>query len=358
MTAVLIDGHALYDGSQLRGIGEYVRQLVDHLAGDDAISLSALVTRDTSLPEGVGRELVRRFSPNRFSRREHALFLPLDIRRRRFDVYHSPAQHPPAAIRKPWVQTLHSIDDHPALAAEQRRWRRFGPRIRSAAAVIVATDHARDGVIDLMGLDSSKVHVVPFGVSPAFRAAVSAPNVDTPYLLYVGEYGPHKGYREAFEVISGLAERGFPHRLQVAGRLAEWHREEISRLLAVAKHSERVDLVGHVQQARLVDLYAGATAVVFTSRCEAFGFPLVEAMAMAVPVVAFDNTAIPSVLGDGGVTVPDGDVGAIVDAVAELITDAAFRNRVATAARHRSTRFDWDECAAAHKGIYAAAAGG
>jgi glycosyltransferase involved in cell wall biosynthesis len=261
-------------------------------------------------------------------------------------------------MRKPWVQTLHSLDDHPALAEERRRWQRLGPRIRSATAVIVATDHARDGVIDLMDLDPGRVHVVPFGVSPAFRLAAPAPTVDTPYLLYVGEYGPHKGYREAFESISGLAERGFPHRLEVAGRLAPWHQEEVTRLLAVTKHPERVDLLGHVDQARLVDLYAGATAVVMTSRCEAFGFPLVEAMAMAIPVVAFDNTAIPSVLGDGGVTVPDGDVGAVVDAVAEIITDPAFRNRVAVAARRRSVLFDWQDCAAAHKRIYAAAAEG
>jgi glycosyltransferase involved in cell wall biosynthesis len=155
-----------------------------------------------------------------------------------------------------------------------------------------------------------------------------------------------------------LAERGFPHRLVVAGRLAEWHRGAISRLLAGTKHPERVDLIGHVDQARLVGLYASATAVVFTSRCEAFGFPLVEAMAMAIPVVAFDNTAIPSVLADGGVTVPDGDVGAVVDAVAEVITDAEFRNRVAAAARRRSVLFDWRDCAAAHKRIYAAAAEG
>ncbi|MFY9614168.1 MAG: glycosyltransferase, partial [Candidatus Dormiibacterota bacterium] len=261
MTRVLIDGRALYDGNRFRGIGVYLRQLVEHMQPPPGLDVSVMVTSDTALPAGFRAEHVSRRLSNRFAGLEHRLRLPGDLRGLSFDVYHSPSQEPPGRMNRPWLQTLHAVDDHPSLVAEQERWRKLAPRIRSAAAVIVATNHARDGVVDLLGLDADRVHVVPHGVDSRFQPEPSMRDDSEPYVLYVGEYGPWKGYAEAFEVAANLRAAGLPHRLKVVGQLAPWVRPVVDELLATSAAPDRIDLLGDLAQDDLARVYQGASAL-------------------------------------------------------------------------------------------------
>jgi glycosyltransferase involved in cell wall biosynthesis len=94
---------------------------------------------------------------------------------------------------------------------------------------------------------------------------------------------------------------------------------------------------------------------VVTSRHEGFGLPALEAMACATPVVAFDNTAIPEVVGDGGTLVSDGDVGALVGAVRAVIDDDEVRRSHVTRGLARAALFSWRRSAEAHAAVYRAA---
>jgi glycosyltransferase involved in cell wall biosynthesis len=67
---------------------------------------------------------------------------------------------------------------------------------------------------------------------------------------------------------------------------------------------------------------------------EQFGHVLVEAMACGVPVIGSDSGAIPEVIGDAGLIVPEGNVDALADAIQSLISAPALR--VDLAARGRS----------------------
>ena len=96
MTDLLIDAIALGDDSY-RGIGTYVRQLLAGLVQRDEMKVTALCRHDTELPAGIRPLPIHRVAPGRFRRLEHELLLPLDLRRHRADVFHSPALDPPWA---------------------------------------------------------------------------------------------------------------------------------------------------------------------------------------------------------------------------------------------------------------------
>ncbi|MDP9326179.1 MAG: glycosyltransferase family 4 protein [Candidatus Dormibacteraeota bacterium] len=353
---MLIDGRALYDGNRFRGIGVYLRQLVDHLRPPSGLSVSVLVTGKTAVPAGLTAQRVIRRLSNRFAGLEHQLRLPGDLRRLEFDLFHSPSQEPPRRMDRPWVQTLHDVADHPSLAAERERWRGVAPRIRTAAVVIVPSEYARTSVIDLMDLDPDRVYVVHHGVDPRFRPDPLMRDDSEPYVLYVSEYGPWKGYAEAFEVVANLRSAGLPHRLKVAGQLAPWVRPLVEQLVAAAAAPERIDLLGFVSHDDLARAYQGASALVMTSHMEGFGLPLVEAMASGVPVVAFGNTAIPEVVGEGGVIVPDGDVPAMTEEIVATLRDPARWQALSDRGVRRAQRFDWRRNADDHIRLYLQAA--
>jgi alpha-1,3-rhamnosyl/mannosyltransferase len=224
--------------------------------------------------------------------------------------------------------------------------------------VIVVSQYVADRAIELLNLDPSRVHVVHHGVAPAFLPLrqrldrQASPAERDPYLLLVSEYGPHKGYGEAFRLISRLAEQGHAHRLVVAGTVAPWWRPQIDRLLQTCAHPDRVTFTDYLDDDQLVGWYQNADAVVITSRAEGFGLPAIEAMACATPVVAFDNTALPEIIGSGGILVADGDVTAMAQAVSGLVSDVSRWRSASSAAYGHSRRFSWANSARAHAAVY------
>jgi glycosyltransferase involved in cell wall biosynthesis len=353
-STIVVDGRRLGEGSAYRGIGTYVRNLLAGLVAVDGIEVKALATADTPLPPGVTRVPLRRWAGGRLLTLEHDLRLAADLRRSGAAVAHSPALDPPRRSPVPWVQTVHDLIplafDDAEFAIERRRWRRYGPRIRRAAAVVTPSRHSADHAADALGLDRSRVHVIPHGIEPQFRRG--PPLSARPYVLYVGAWGPHKGYAEAMEAVAALADAGHPHRLVIAGRQDDWMRGRIQRVLDRARRPDLVDVVGFVDD--LPALYRGAAALLVTSRHEGFGLPALEAMACGTPVVAFANTAIPEVVGDGGALVADGDVGELVSAVRAVLEDEDLRRSSVERGIARASQFSWRRSAEAHAEVYLA----
>jgi glycosyltransferase involved in cell wall biosynthesis len=351
-----VDGYALSDGSQFRGIGTYLHHLLGGLADRGDMTVRLLATPAAAVPAGVEVVELRRRAPSRVASLEHDLLLPRDLRRAGADVVHSPAQHPPRRSPAPFVQTLHDVTPlthpHPVMAADRRRWLRLAPRVRRAAAVVADSRFSADEAIRHLDLDPSRVEVIHLGVDPALFHPAAAPehHDDRPYVLHVGSWGPHKGYREAVAVISRLADAGLPHRLVFAGRQDEAMLAHVREAVATGSRPERVEIAGYVDD--LPALYRGAAVLLVSSRCEGFGLPAVEAMASGTPVVAFANSSLVEVVGDGGTLVPDGDLDALTVAVRRLLDDAGARADESLRAFERSQAFRWDTAVDAYAEVF------
>ncbi|HET6908468.1 MAG TPA: glycosyltransferase family 1 protein [Mycobacteriales bacterium] len=334
---VVIDGTALVDGSQFRGIGTYLRELVAGLAAYDDIE-----------PVLMGR---RPIGPARWRGRTGDWLLPRDIRRSRPDIFHSPAQSPPRQVPVPWVQTLHDLTPlvfrHPLLEADRRRWERIGPRLRQATRVICVSASSARQAQQLLGVDPDRTTVVPLGVDPAFTPE-GPRRTDGPYLLWVSSWGPHKGLEIAASVVAALAAEGRPHQLLVAGYQDTQMLKHVRAAVELA--GDRVEVLGHVSE--LAPLYRGADALLVTSRAEGFGLPALEAMACGCPVIAFANTSLPEVIGDAGLLIADGDVGGYVAGVQQLLDDSTLREQLRDSGIRRAKEFTWRRTVERHVEVY------
>jgi alpha-1,3-rhamnosyl/mannosyltransferase len=83
--------------------------------------------------------------------------------------------------------------------------------------------------------------------------------------------------------------------------LAESQIQSLINDLGVA---HKVVRSGRVQSADRDGLIALAEALVFPSKYEGFGAPVLEAMALGTPVISSDCASLPEVVGDGGLVLP------------------------------------------------------
>jgi glycosyltransferase involved in cell wall biosynthesis len=241
----------------------------------------------------------------------------------------------------PAVLTVHDLiffARHRRRNARQRyghayvRWN-IARAVGAAAEVTTGSATIADAVQERFG---RRPVVIGHGVP--FPETVRAP-ADPPYLMTLGGRDPRKGVNLAVEVANDV---GLP--LHVTGRAG---------MPEGFERDERVTVHGSLSRAALDDLIGGALALVYLSRDEGFGLPVIEAMAVGTPVVTGNAPATREVGGDAALLVDPGDPVASATAHVQALLDPARRALVSAAGREHARGLSWDAVAAKYEAVYA-----
>jgi glycosyltransferase involved in cell wall biosynthesis len=272
--------------------------------------------------------------------------LPAQAARLRAALVFSPANLAPLA----WPRNVLVMHDAAVLRepeAYSRAYRAWHARAglacaRRAVGVITVSEFSRRELVELGGLDPSRLTVIPGGVHARFTAqADPAPvarrlGLDRPYALMIATDDRRKNVEKLAPVATALARQGMG--VVWAGDRRPY--------FATAAAAAGVRSVGYVDDADLPGLYAGARAFVLPSRYEGFGLTCLEAMACGTPVVAADRAALPETCGDAALLVDPDDGEALTQAVLIAAGDVAARGALRTAGLRRAAQFSWDRTAA------------
>ncbi|MBM3284261.1 MAG: glycosyltransferase family 4 protein, partial [Candidatus Aminicenantes bacterium] len=112
--------------------------------------------------------------------------------------------------------------------------------------------------------------------------------------------------------------------------------------------------MGYLEQNELRLVYRLASAFVFPSLCEGFGFPLLEAMASGVPVVASLTSAIPEVCGDAAEFFPPDDPEGMARKIILVLEDSETREQLIARGKKRVGAFRWEKAAGETLAFYKA----
>lgn len=223
---------------------------------------------------------------------------------------------------------------------------------QSCQAVITDSEHSKKDISNLMQIDPDKIHVcylgydaVNFYVEPEMDAVRHTLNarfgITFPYFLSVSCDIGRKNSPAVIEQFLKVAAEGGGHHLVMVWRNPP---ANVLKMVADSPSGNRVRFVADVTDEDLCLLYNGATALLFPSKYEGFGLPVLEAMACGTPVVTCDVSSLPEVGGDAPIYISVGDDEALCNAMRLFEEGGYQRNELVSRCLRQAEKFSWEKC--------------
>ncbi len=178
-------------------------------------------------------------------------------------------------------------------------------------------------------------------------ANISEIDINLPFVLHVGSNQPRKN-RDGVIRIFALCKDKWNGRLVFAGDRLNPDLMSLAEKLGVA---DRITQLPNPDSSVLETLYNCAVALVYPSRFEGFGWPIIEAQACGCPVICGDSGPLPEAAGDAGLfhNVED-EAGFALDLL--RLTDPAERAVWSEKSVNNAARFSSGKMIEQYTGIY------
>lgn len=262
------------------------------------------------------------------------------------DLFFSPNLHFTPLKKTPHILTVHdlSFELYPEFLSLRRKiWHKAvqaKKQCLSARAIVVPSQHTADDLASHYGIARDKIHVVYPGCSLGQTEAAHANGAREPqqtYLLTIATVEPRKnieGVIAAYQK-SGLCAEGVL--LKIAGGPG-W---KSGLALRQMKETPGVHYLGYVSEEEKQTLLAQSRAFIFPSFYEGFGMPVIEAMAMGVPVLTSDRSSLTEITEGAAYLVNPYNTAAIAAGMRRLALDEQVRSRAITAGMQVAKQYNW-----------------
>ena len=343
-----IDGRELQNDSR-SGIGRYVTDVLRaaSLAGWECL---VYVTNRIVLPSnlsGISLRMVKKSWTPWWDQ----VLLPRALSRDGVSIFLSPYYKGPIHAPCPVVITIHDL----LFIRYPGTWRPIYDWMmtvlaslysRRAQAIITDSVYSKRCIVERLGVSSEHIQVIPLALNPRFtQTAVPSSLLEQydlhhPYILYVGNFKPHKNLEQLLYAFAGLDEsvRGALH-LVLAGQ-DRMHQQILERLCHRLGIMDQVRFPGFVPDEDLPALYSGALFSVLPSLVEGFGLTALESMGCGCPVMASNRASIPEVVGNAALLFDPEHGEAMTMAMQQLLSQKPLREEYRQKGLLRAAEFD------------------
>lgn len=281
---------------------------------------------------------------------EHWL-LPRALKSDGTQVLYSPSYSAPIFCPCPFVVAIHDIsfEVHPEWVPPlDQIARRFASRLaaRKAAKIITVSDFSRSEIIKHYNLPKEKVaRVYQVGVGPEILTEGQADwkFPANPYSVFVGSFFNRRHIPEIVEAVKKINETR-PFSLVLVGEDKTYPAQNIRELVQRANQEiGRLTIFIHknLSDAELGKLYRGASSILLLSEYEGFGLPLLEGMALAVPVIIGPGSSLEEVANGAALISDPSSPQTIAHDVILLEDDKNLRQSLIEKGKARARDFNW-----------------
>lgn len=233
----------------------------------------------------------------------------------------------------------------------------LGIALRRAAAFIAISRATADAFEQRFPKARGRTTVAPLAAAPSVFEPFGHENGRLPapgFVLAVGTLEPRKNLPRLAEAYRALPEQlRLEHPLVVVGKLGWQVRETVDALQSLG---DSCQLLGHVSDPDLAELYRRCAVFCYPSLGEGFGLPVLEAMSCGAAVITSDRSSLPEVGGDTVEYVDPASAASIEGALERLLRDPARREQLGAGALTRAAQFSWARTAEIVLGVLRAVA--
>jgi len=250
----------------------------------------------------------------------------------RLDVFHfSDWMYPPqrSGLRSTMIHDLVPLHHPEWVHPRTKRMHRakYAHAAQMCDVIVVNSRFTGDDVAATLGVPRERIHVAHPGVDAVYT--LDGPRADGDYVLAVGTLEPRKNLANAITAVQG-------RELRVVGARG-WG--------DVEARGEHVTWLGPLHDEELARQLRGASVLVYPSRFEGFGMPIVEAMACGTPVVASSHPSLDEASGNVAVRADPDDPEAIARAIEVA---ESRRDELVPRGIEHARAFTWEANARAH----------
>lgn len=276
---------------------------------------------------------------------------------KRLDLYHEPNAIP-QPFSGPMVLTVHDLswirfpETHPI---ERVRFlnKNFEKGLNRSTQVITDSIFIKEELVSVFGIDRKKVSVVYLGAESSFFPRTESNMNNTlskyglkngMYWLSIGTLEPRKNISlllKAFFEIPKKIRQMFP--LVIVGPTG-WLSEALESQISELVFSGEVLRLGYVDRSELPIIMSGAKALIYPSKYEGFGLPVLESMCCGTPVISSNVSSMPEICSKGGILIDPDDVHQLKNAILELVNNQDLEETLSKEGLLRSKSFSWDNC--------------
>jgi glycogen(starch) synthase len=213
---------------------------------------------------------------------------------------------------------------------------------REAEILFANSEFTRRELIEVLGCREERIRVTYLGVRDFFHGIRREPAAAIERVLFFGRLVREKGIGDALAALGQVARTGRAFQLRVVGSGNAEHVRALARRYGI---EGRVELLPHLDDARLEEELARAQLALLPSHSESFGLSIAEAQAAGLPVVAYAAGSVPEVVEDGTSAwlAPLHDVDGLARALGSALADPEECFRRGLRGRERVARlFRWN----------------
>ncbi len=216
--------------------------------------------------------------------------------------------------------------------------------IKIADMVTVQTDTLKRKIIQKCKIDNQKIEVIPHGnglIKKIGKAKIwSKKKVWT--LGFISLYGVQKNFNVLFQALDLLYLDGYSIKLILT---LKKDNHSVIRLISDIENSHLSDFIENYEDLSEKDirhLYKKIDIFVFPSLLESFGFPIVESMANAIPLIVSDISSNLEVSGTAGISFRRNDPNHLASIIKKLINQKEYYEKASQLSSKRAKYYSWD----------------
>lgn len=336
---------------QPTGITRYARQLIGAVAGKAGNTQIELFCK---LPSLAKRKYWLKFDNIRSRVHLENLFPVFDFP----DVIHGLDGYVPEWKNVKRVVTIHDIyplvKDHDSPPGFREMISTgYAEALRVADLVVTVSENTRSDLIDYFQVDGSKIVTVypGSGLSDLEEPPSEiTPPQDRPSRSYMIFLGAISGRKNTERIVRAYARSRIKDDfdLLLIGSLAYKGESTIEAVTELGLEG-RVKICGYVPDDEMAEIFRNASGLVFPTLYEGFGFPILEAMKLGIPVLTSNIGSAVEVAGGHAILADPYDVDSIATGI-DMLLDKSSED-LASAKSHAMS-FTWEKCAVELLNIY------